>query len=54
MKHFPLLYRLQAEERYLSWISDEKDSVAVDAAGFVPSFSDLTALRQYADLNHFP
>jgi hypothetical protein len=52
MKHFPLLYRFQAEDRYLIWISGEKDSVVVDAAGFVPSFRDLMTLRQYADLNH--
>ena len=52
MKYFPLLYRLRAEERYLLWISNEHDSVAVDADGFVPSFRDLSVLRQYADMNH--
>ena len=25
MKYYPLLYRLDAEERYLIWTSDEKD-----------------------------
>jgi hypothetical protein len=53
MKYFPLLYRLQAEQRYLIWKSDEQDSVAVDAEGFVPSFRDLISLRKYAELNHY-
>jgi hypothetical protein len=53
MKYFPLFYRLGTEQRYLLWVSNEHDSVAVDAGGFVPSFRDLTALRQYTDLNHF-
>ena len=52
MKYFPLLYRLHAEERYLLWISNEHDSVEVDADGFVPSFRDLTILGQYTDMNH--
>jgi len=54
MKYFPLLYRLRTEKRYLIWITNEQDSVVVDAAGFVPSFRDLISLRQYADLNHYP
>jgi hypothetical protein len=53
MKYFPLLYQLQAEKRYLIWSSDEEDSVAVEADGFVPSFHSLSVLRQYADLNHY-
>jgi len=53
MKYFPLLYRLRAEKRYLIWISDEKDSVVVDAGGFVPSFCDLIVLRKYAQMNRY-
>ena len=53
MKYFPLLYRLQGEKSYLIWISNEKDSVAVDSDGFVVSFWDLDSLRQYADLQHY-
>jgi hypothetical protein len=53
MKYFPLLYRLNDEERYLIWISNEQDAVAVDHEGFVPSFRDLVNLRRYADLNQY-
>jgi len=53
MKYFPLRYRLHAEKRYLIWISNEKDSVAVDPQGFVPSFPSLGLLRQHAGLNHY-
>jgi hypothetical protein len=35
-KYFPPVYRLHAVERYLVWISNESDSVAVDAGEFVP------------------
>jgi hypothetical protein len=53
MKYYPLLYRLHAQERYLLWISNEHDSVAVDAEGFIPSFRDLTVLRQFAAMNRY-
>jgi hypothetical protein len=53
MQFFPLLYRLGAEDRFLIWISDEKDRVIVDAEGFIPSFPNATSLRAYADRNHF-
>jgi hypothetical protein len=35
MKYFALRYRLNTEERYLIWIANEKDCVAVDAHGFI-------------------
>jgi hypothetical protein len=53
MQYFPLLYRLKAEDRYLIWISNEKDSVVVDAGGFVPSFRDAACLRAYADVQQY-
>lgn len=53
MRYFPLLYRLNAQDRYLIWITNEKQSVVVDAEGLVPSFKDLVFLREYADLNHY-
>ena len=53
MKQFPLLYRLHTEERYLIWISNEEDFVAVDSEGFVPSFRDLSHLREFADLCNY-
>lgn len=53
MKYFPLLYRLNAENRYLIWISNEKDSVVVDSQGFIPSFKDPIDLHRYANLNHY-
>lgn len=53
MKHFPLLYRLNAEEGYLIWISNESDSVVVDPEGFVLTFKDADAVQAYADLKHY-
>ena len=53
MKYFFLRYRLNAEDRYLIWISNEKDSVVVDSQGFIPSFKDSIVLRAYANLNHY-
>jgi hypothetical protein len=53
MQYFSLLYRLKAEDRYLIWISNEQDSVVVDARGFVPCFRDIASLRVYAELNHY-
>jgi hypothetical protein len=58
VEYFFLLYRLNAQNRYLIWVSHEKDSnekdaVVVDAAGFIPTFEDPTLLRQYADLHHY-
>jgi hypothetical protein len=53
MKYFPLLYRLDSAERYLIWMSNEHDSVVVDADGLVPSFGNITALRQFAEINDY-
>jgi hypothetical protein len=53
MRYFSCLYRLNGEARYLIWIGDEQDSVAVDAGGFIPTFKDPLPLRRYADLNHY-
>src|SRR5713226_1361191 len=53
MKYFPLLYRLNAEDRYLIWISNEKDSIVVAANGLIPTFRDPMVLREYASLNHY-
>lgn len=38
---------------YLIWISDDRDSVVVDASGFVPGFPDMVSLRKYADQKHY-
>jgi len=53
MKYFPLLYRLNAEDRYLIWISNEKDSVVVDAEGLVPTFKHAACVQAYSDVNHY-
>jgi hypothetical protein len=53
MKYFRLLYRLDAEDRYFIWISDEVDSVVVHDKGLIPSFKDSIVLRRYANLNHY-
>jgi hypothetical protein len=47
----PLLYRLKSGRRYLIWISNERDSVAVDKEGRVLAFKSAASLRRYADLN---
>jgi hypothetical protein len=51
--YFPLLYRLQHGESYLLWISGNKDSVAVDTDGFVPSFRTFALLQEFADRKHY-
>jgi hypothetical protein len=53
MQFFRLLYRLGANDRFLIWISDEKDCVEVDAEGFIPSFENDACLRAYAHQKHF-
>src|SRR5579863_9451229 len=53
MKYFPLIYRLHVTDRYLIWISNEPDSVAVDAGEFVPTFENPVCLRQYANLHDY-
>jgi len=49
---FPLLYRLKSVDRYLIWVSNEKDSVGVDSRGRVLAFESAASLGRYADLNH--
>jgi hypothetical protein len=53
MKYFALLYRLNAENRYLIWISNGKDFVAADAAGLVQTFENTASVQAYAELNHY-
>lgn len=53
MKYFPLLYRLNAEDRYLIWISNEEDSVVVEAGGLVPTFQHIASVEAYSDVNHY-
>jgi len=54
MPYFPLLYRLRGQERFLIWISDDTDSVAVNAEGLLLSFPSLAILKQHADANGWP
>jgi hypothetical protein len=53
VQYFPWLYRLNDQRRSLIWISNESDSLAADAAGFIPSFERLRALRRYASQNGY-
>jgi len=53
MKYFPLLYRLNAEDRYLIWMSNESDRVVADDRGFVLTFEDISAVQAYADTRHY-
>lgn len=41
-------YRLDNEDFYLIWFSNEEDGVVIDENGFVPSFSDKNDLKIYA------
>lgn len=52
MKYFILRYRLNAEDCYLIWASNDMDSVWVDPKGSIPSFKDPKTLREYASVNH--
>jgi hypothetical protein len=53
MKYFPLLYRLNGEDSYLIWISNENDAVVVDATGSVLTFNDTGAVQAFAGLEHY-
>jgi hypothetical protein len=59
VKYFPLWYRLKAEDRFLIWVWNEQNEqtyetlLAVDAAGLIPSFANLPALREYAASNGY-
>ena len=52
MKYFPHLYRLNAENRFMIWISNEKSLVLADAEGSVLTFADLASVQAYADSTH--
>ena len=52
MQYYALWYQLDSEQRFLLWVtdldSDAKDHVLVDSSDFLLSFSDLSALVDYA------
>lgn len=50
--YFPLLYRREGKERFLLWHSGEEiDSVVLNSAGYILSFSCLAELCRFADAN---
>ena len=53
MKYFPTWYRLSSEDRYLIWISNERNSVVVETGGFIPNFGNLAVLRKFAALKAY-
>jgi hypothetical protein len=53
VKYFPLLYRLGAEDRYLIWISNEKDSVVAEGGGLVPTFKHIDSVQAYSEVNQY-
>jgi len=53
MRYFPLLYRHNAEDRYLIWISNESDRVLTDNRGVGLTFKDSKSVQSYADANHY-
>jgi hypothetical protein len=54
MPYFALLYRLGGQRRYMIWVSNDTDYVAVNAEGLLLSFPSLATLRQYADAKGWP
>ena len=48
VKHFPLLYRLNGQDSYLIWISNDNETVETDAMGQVLTFNDSKAIAAYA------
>ncbi len=46
--HFQLWYRLDTEDRYIAWYSNDLDGVVVDEAMCVPSFSSSGELKDFA------
>ena len=53
MKYFPLLYRLNGEDSYLLWISNDNDAVETNAMGRVLAFKDSQGLAAYAAAKHY-
>ena len=53
MKYFPLLYRLNTEDRYLIWITNESDRVLTDNGGFILTFKDTKSVQSYAETNDY-
>ena len=47
-------YRLDDDDGYLIWYSDEKDGVVVDSGGKVPSFRHAGGLLEYAAAHGLP
>jgi hypothetical protein len=53
MRYFPLLYRLNGQDCYLIWISNDNDTVEIDAMGQVPTFEDIKAIAAYASTKQY-
>ncbi len=52
--HYKLLYRLDAEDRFLIWFSNEVDGVHVDAAGRIPTFRTDEEWQAYTSGHDLP
>jgi hypothetical protein len=48
VNHFPLLYRLNGQDCYLIWNSNDNDTVETDALGHVLTFKDSQTMAAYA------
>ena len=48
MRHYPLLYRFNGQDCYLIWISNDNDTVEINAMGQVLTFKDSKAIAAYA------
>ena len=53
MKHYPLHFRLDGNDRYLIWSTDDEgnapDSIHVHADGSLLTFADVSTLLRFAD-----
>ena len=50
-EYYSYWYRLNNEDSFLIWFSNEKDGVVVDENGFVPSFGKKSDLKNYCEKN---
>jgi len=48
-EYYSYWYRLNNEDSFLIWFSNEKDGFVVNENGFVPSFNNKSDLKMYAD-----
>jgi len=53
MRRFPLLYRLNSQDCYLIWISNDNDTIETDATGQMLTFRDSKEIAAYAAMKQY-